>query len=70
MNAQVMFDIAASRVSSAAAGLTDSRPPAADEPDLAGAMVGLMSAQLAYSANAKVLSMSLEHDRSVLDLLA
>ena len=69
-NAQVAFELAASRVTSAAAGLTSPEPPAATDPDLAGAMVSMMTAQLAYTASAKVLSMTLEHERSVLDLLA
>lgn len=69
-SAQAMFDLAASRVTRAAAGVSSPDPVSADTPDMAEAMVGMMSAQLAYTANAKVLSMTLEHERSVLDLLA
>ena len=69
-NAQAMFDLAASRMSSAAAGIASAEPVSAETPEMAEAVVGLMSAQLAYTASAKVLSMSLEHERSVLDLLA
>ncbi|MEI2701980.1 MAG: hypothetical protein V9E83_06220 [Baekduia sp.] len=77
-NAQTSFDLAATRATQAAAGLAaplDPQPqspaqaPAAP-PELADAMVGLMSAQLAYTASAKVLQMTLDHERSVLDLLA
>jgi hypothetical protein len=75
--AQVNFDLAAGRATQAAAGLagpvvTQAAPAAADPqpPELAEAMVGLMSAQLAYTASAKVLQMTLENERSVLDLLA
>jgi len=69
-NAQAMFDLAASRMTSAAAGVAGPDPVSPDTPDMAEAMVGMMSAQLAYTASAKVLSMTLEHERSVLDLLA
>jgi len=69
-NAHVAFNDAADRVTQAAAGLASTDVPAADAPDLAGSMVGLISAQLAYTASAKVLSMQLEHERAVIDLLA
>lgn len=78
-NAQISFDVAANRATQAAAGLAapivtqttgPAGSPAPAPPDLADAMVGLMSAQLAYTASAKVLQMTLEHERSVLDLLA
>lgn len=73
-NAQAMFDLAAGRATQAAGGLTDPAAPgdpaAASPPDLAEAMVSMMTAQLAYTANARVLEMTLEHERSVLDLLA
>lgn len=69
-NARAMFDLAADRMVTASAGISSPDPVAADTPDLAEAVVGMMSAQLAYTASAKVLSMSLEHERSILDLLA
>jgi flagellin-like hook-associated protein FlgL len=69
-NAQVAFEMAAGRATTAAARMSSPEPPAAADPDLAEAMVSMMTAQLAYTASAKVLSMTLEHERAVLDLFA
>lgn len=69
-NAHVAFDAAAQRVTQAATGIASTEVPSPDAPDLAGSIVELSSAQLAYTASAKVLTMQLEQQRALINLLA
>ncbi|HMS72422.1 MAG TPA: hypothetical protein PKB03_05260 [Baekduia sp.] len=69
-NAQVAFDAAAQRVTKAATDMSSLDVPDPNAPDLAESMVGMMSAQLAYTASAKVLTMQLEQQRALINVLA